>query len=283
MEELRIHFTGSGSSALIDCLDKAFTKSRLRRARIITPAYEIYHPNDIINTKLKFPLIAKPIHEDGSVGISDDSISKNVAELAGTVKKIHEIYEQAALVEEYIEGRDITASVIGNGEEVTVLPLSESVFYKHDGPTLLTFEANWVPESKAYQNSVSKCPCELDYEVELRIKDFAKKAYKIMRCRDYARIDFRLRDKTPYVLEVNPNPCINPIGSGFVTSGEASGLSYDELINKILENSVKSRNLVAEPFSFGDMYGNYSQRSHKKRQTHYRNDIIQNKDIPYRR
>jgi D-alanine-D-alanine ligase len=87
----------------------------------------------------------------------------------------------------------------------------------------------------------------LEAEIEKAIKETALEAFRIMRCRDYARVDFRLRDREAYVLEVNPNPCINPEGSGFILAGNAAGMSYAEIILAILECSIKDRGRMTTP------------------------------------
>ena len=240
MEARGINFTGSGSSTLKACLDKAVTKAELVKFNILTPAYAVYQPADRLDANLRFPLIVKPVHEDGCIGITAESVAHNPAELAARVAHIHRFYAQGALVEEYIEGRDITASILGNGSESTAMPLAECTYPENNGPCFHTFDANWKSETHAFQTTISRCPCELDPAVEAQIKSTALRAYTIMGCRDYARVDFRLAGSTPYVLEVNPNPCINPDDSGYVRSGKANGFTYDELIKHILDCSIHS-------------------------------------------
>lgn len=244
LEQENISFTGSGSAALKVCLDKALTKCQLLRNRIDTPAFEVFAPGSSILNLLEYPLIVKPAHEDGSIGISGDSIVHNTADLETQVRKIHQFYKQAALVERFIEGRDITASVIGNRQEAVVLPLSEIIYPQEIGPKFLTFDAKWMPDTLDYKVTAARCPCILDPEVEDLVKGIALRSYQVMGCRDYARVDFRLDGKSPYVLEVNPNPCINPDDSGFVRSARASGLSYVQMVGRILESAVKDRSKI---------------------------------------
>jgi len=250
MERLNINFTGSGSYALKSCLDKAVTKSELMKYGVITPAYDVIYPGDLCVTKCKYPVIVKPIHEDGSIGISKESIAKDVIELAVCIEKIHQLYNQAALVEEFIEGRDITASILGNGEEAMVLPLSEIIYLNQGETEFQTFEAKWLSESAEFQKCMALCPCAVEPQVETAIKQTALQAYGIMGCRDYARVDFRLKGDIPYVLEVNPNPCINPDDSGFVRCGKAAGFQYVDLVHQILESSVKNYCNIQEPVSY---------------------------------
>ena len=240
MEAQGINFTGSSSFTLQACLEKPVTKAELVKFNILTPAYAVYQPGDRFDADLRYPLIVKPVHEDGSIGITADSVAHNPVELAARVAYIHQVYAQGALVEEYIKGRDITAPIFGNGSEATAMPLSECTYPENNGSRFLTFDANWKAETYAYQSTIVRCPCELDPQVEAQIKAIALRAYSIMGCRDYARVDFRLAGSTPYVLEVNPNPCINPDDSGYVRSGKANGFTYDELIKNILESSIHS-------------------------------------------
>ncbi len=240
MEAMGVCFTGSSSATLKACLDKSTTKSILMKNGIKTPAYEVIQLDHEIDTSLDFPLIAKPVHEDGGIGIFNDSVVTNLKELEKVVTRIHKIFNQPALVEEFIEGRDIKVSIIGNYDQIEVMPLSECVYLDPEVAKILTFDANWVTATRAYQTVYTRCPCEIDREVEQSLANIAADVYNFMNCRDYARIDFRLKGETPYVLEVNPNPCINPTGSGFVKACEAYGLNYSDLIAHILTSSIES-------------------------------------------
>jgi D-alanine-D-alanine ligase len=250
LEAMKMHFTGASSITLQACLNKPTTKFELLSHGILTPAFEVYNMGDIHRTELIFPLIVKPVHEDGGVGIYDDSVVDNHTELARAIERIHTVFYQAALVEEYIEGREITASILGNGDTSLSLPPSECLYPDPEVMRVLTFAANWIPSNKGYQTIYSQCPCDLEPGVEASLREIAMKVYKIMNCRDYGRVDFRLRDNVPYVLEVNPNPCINPSDSGFVRAGMAVGLPFEQLINRILECSIDAsryvQNLVLE-------------------------------------
>lgn len=233
LETMGIGFSGSSSTVLKVCLDKSLTKAALAAAGLNTPAYEVINPGDQIKTGLKFPVFVKPLHEDGSVGISNDSIVHSNAGLAAKVSQIHRMYAQGALVEEYIAGRDILASVLGNGSAAEVLPLSECTYGHYDGPPILTFAAKWMSESAPYQKIEVACPCTLDPETARLIRSMALQACAVLGCRDYVSVDFRLDGRTPYILEVNANPCINPDGAGFVRAGGEAGYSYTELVARI--------------------------------------------------
>jgi D-alanine-D-alanine ligase len=243
IEDLGIPFTGAGSVALRLCGNKAITKDRLVKCGVPTPPYEVYDYDTPIVSQLRYPLFVKPVHEDGSIGITDESVVKTPAELAARVNYIHLNYFQAALVEEYIDGRDISISVLGNGDEVEAFPPSECAYPAGESIRFLTFATKWLEESCGYQTAFMRCPSELGLAVESEMKRVAVRAYRIMGCRDYARVDFRLLDDVPYVLEVNPNPCINPHGSGFINATGAKGYDYIETVNRILECSINRRKL----------------------------------------
>jgi D-alanine-D-alanine ligase len=237
MERLHISFTGSGSQTLKTCLDKGQTKDALRRHGIATPDYQVIAPGEIVRATCPFPLIVKPVHEDGSIGIDRESIVWNPDDLSERVERIHHIYRQAALVEEFIVGREISVSILGNNGDMRALPPSEIVFPGQDGTQFLTFHAKWIPESAEFAAAESRCPCDLDSKVERFLMETAMRACRVMGCQDYARVDFRLKEGVAYVLEVNPNPCINPQGSGFVGAVNALGWDYKEMISRILEVS----------------------------------------------
>ncbi len=239
MEYLGIPFTGSSSTTLKTCLDKAATKKILRASKITTPDYQVIEPGGSLDIPVQYPVIVKPVHEDGCVGISVDSRVRNHDQLEKQVHRIHAVYQQAALVETFIEGRDITCSILGNGNEAHALPLSEIIYSDKDGPCHLTFDANWVSGSNEYQDSRSRVIDQLDTGLYKSIQALALSAYRVMGCRDYARVDFRVQGDIPYVLEVNPNPCINPDGAGFVKSALSAGYSYPDLVKSILEMSMR--------------------------------------------
>jgi D-alanine-D-alanine ligase len=239
MENNNILFTGAGSKALLDCLDKVFSKNRFLENNIPTPGFqEFRNSNDQLDPNLKFPLIVKPVMEDGSIGINEDSFVKDKIALKAKVSQLLKRYHEPVMVEEYIDGQEINAAFLVN----EMLPLSEIVFDLPEGkPRILTYECKWVTESEDYRKTIGRCPAHVSNEVEKKIKEIALKAVDIMGVRDYARVDFRVRDNVPYVLEVNPNPCINPDGTGFIRSANAAGYQYKDIIHKIISSALKRK------------------------------------------
>jgi D-alanine-D-alanine ligase len=200
----------------------------------------VIKPGETVEVGIEFPLFVKPVALESHIGVSTNSIVYTQTELAAKVDEIHHLYKQAALVEEYIEGRDIHAAVLGNGAGLQVLPLSEIVFLPgFNGPKVLTYEATWLEGSTAYANNIAVCPCVLSDQTRELITEMARASYNSLGCLDYARIDFRLEGEKPYILEVNPNPCLYPEIAGFIVSSKVAGFDYPATINKILESAMQ--------------------------------------------
>ncbi|MBU3933159.1 MAG: ATP-grasp domain-containing protein [Candidatus Omnitrophica bacterium] len=237
LDILQISYTGSNFLSLATCVNKARTKEILVFHGIPTPEFQVFYRN---NGKLKeglhFPLIVKPLHEDASIGLRRESVVSNPAGLKERVDFVLNNYNQPALVERFIAGREVYVGILGHKENLTVLPVSEIVFGSNLAQTakICSYEAKWVPESQQYQRSPVECPAKLDKTLRQRLIEIAKRAYSLLDCRDYGRIDFRIDgNRRPYVLEVNPNPDISE-DAGLAKMAKASGMSYDELIEKIL-------------------------------------------------
>ena len=239
LEILKIPYTGSNPLALGLCQDKGLAKDILRAHNVATPNYQIMEKPETLKREMHFPLIVKPLKEDASIGISKHSFVRNYAELKKQVNYVNRVYKQPALVEEYISGREFNVSILGN-EEPTVLPISEIMFGFENEPKIVDYAAKWLKDSDEYAKTKPVCPAELDVEVKSLIEENALKAYKVLRCRDYARVDIRLKNETkkPYVLEVNPNPDISP-EAGFARSLRAAGITFREFVKMILGFALK--------------------------------------------
>jgi D-alanine-D-alanine ligase len=241
-ELLKLRYTGSNPLTLGSCLNKVRTKEILSNHKINVPAYRVFRSADEVTVrKIKFPAIAKPIHEDASIGISNASVVYDRDRLKALLDEMIRKFKQPILVEEFIEGREFNVAIVGN-EEVVALPISEIDFslmpegYHH----IVSYEAKWIPESVEFKSTVPVCPAKINRRLEQKIRNTAIKAYQAMGCRDYARVDMRV-DKlgNVFVLEVNPNPDLSPTGSGFARSAAAFGWSYSQLINNIVQSAFK--------------------------------------------
>ncbi|HTY36994.1 MAG TPA: ATP-grasp domain-containing protein, partial [Bacteroidota bacterium] len=187
-------------------------------------------------------VIVKPSLEDASVGIDNGSIVDSFQALKKRVRFIFQNFDQPALVDEYIEGRELNVAIIGNRRPI-VLPISEIDFsgLPDNLPHIVTYAAKWMEGTDEYKGTVGVCPAQLPADIERQAKDVALQAYRVMGCRDYARVDMRLdKNNNLYVIEVNPNPDISD-DAGFARSARAYGFSFDEIINKIVEYALERR------------------------------------------
>jgi D-alanine-D-alanine ligase len=242
-ELLGIAYTGAGTLALGTCLNKVRTKDLLCFHGIPTARYALFADAKTLSyddIRLDFPVIVKPSREDASIGIENASIAKDFESLKQRIAYVVNVHNQAALVEEYIDGRELNVAIIGN-EKPIVLPISEIDFTRlpPEYPKIVTYNAKWLDGSAEYVGTVGTCPAKLESEIENLVRQTALKAYRLLEIRDYARVDIRLdRNGTPFVLEVNPNPDISH-DAGFVRSARAMGMTFDDMIVKIVECALE--------------------------------------------
>ena len=236
LESLGVPFTGSGSITLALALDKAKTKQILSSEGIPTPAWQLFPtPHTPLNATLEFPLIVKPNREGSSKGIWRESVVGDKAALRRQVAHVIARYHQEALVEEFIDGVELTAGVIG--EEP--LPILEIDFSPCRGSE--EFFYSW--RMKEFQGDASRglapalhCPARLDAATAARVQAVALRAHRALGCVDFSRTDVRLRaDGTPFVLEVNPLPGLSPRDSNFPVMTGAAGIPHDVLIRRIVD------------------------------------------------
>ena len=234
MDRLGIHYTGAPTATLHRCLDKGQAKKALLAHSISTAPYDVFtHDDQPIRVPL--PAIVKPLAEDASMGITRESVVFDETALRRQVQYVLDVYHEPALVEEYIIGREINVGLWGNGH-THILPLSELSFENWSDPyqQFCHFEAKWIPESPEYQSMPVICPAKIEAETAERIREIAQRSYNALGCRDYARVDLRVRDGMPYVLEVNPNPCLAP-DAGFSNAARAAGFDYPAMASQIAD------------------------------------------------
>lgn len=238
LDMIRVPYTGSGHRALTMCLDKAYTKMVLKYYGLPTPRSYVSDNAADTKHKLNYPLIVKPIREDGSIGIKDDAVVENGAALKARITRILRNYKQPALVEEYIDGREFNVSVIGNDDPVA-LPVSEILFgskgLKHK---VVSYDAKWKPKSPQDKSTPTRCPAEIDARFAKKLQGIALRAYVAMGLTGYGRVDLRVDAGGAYVLEVNPNPDIS-MGAGLAKSAASAGIAYEELIDRVLKYGLK--------------------------------------------
>jgi D-alanine-D-alanine ligase len=238
-----IAYTGSPTLALGLALDKALTKSIFVATGVPTPRHQLFNREKArVEPHLRFPLIVKPVHEDASIGIDSNSIVRDEDELLRRVHFILNEFEQPALAEEFIEGRELNVAVIGASDgELTTLPIAEITFdnVPKGHPHIVSYEAKWVEESPIYKTTVPECPARLPEQVEIDARRIALDAANAIGLRDYGRVDIRLDgNDNLFVLEANPNPDISE-DAGFMRAAHASGRTYAGTINEILNLAIE--------------------------------------------
>ena len=243
LDLVRIPYTGSAPLTLGLCQDKGKVKDILLSQGILTPRYKIFE-REVEHIKGNvFPIIVKPLHEDGSLGISKESVVYDDETLCRQIQYIIDKYHQPALVEEFIDGRELNVSLMETNGTVGVLPISEIDYSEvPEGiPKICGYEAKWVTESPEYQKTKPICPAPLEWVTKRRVEHIAIKVFKLFGCRDYARVDMRVdRNGKIYVLEVNPNPDISP-QAGLTRAIKVQGMTYADFVGNLLERALQRK------------------------------------------
>ncbi len=235
--------TGNDTPGLLLSLDKWQSKTLLHAAGIPTPKGLIVHPGQPIPARDLFdgPYIVKPVRADASEGIDNTSIvRKRGGDLHEVVQRIHEQFTQPALIEQYIDGRELNVSVIWRDGEPHVLPLAEIDFSAFDAtrPRIVGYEAKWLADTFEYHHTPRIIPAPLSKRLSRRIRDLAIASCRSLGCFGYCRVDFRL-DKAdcPYALEVNANPDIS-LDAGFAAALESAGISYEAFVKLTVDDAA---------------------------------------------
>ena len=246
LEMLGIPYTGSDPLTLGICLDKSRTKEILSYHRIATPRFIVINSLDqLSSSKNFFPCIVKPLYEGSSKGIFNSSVVYSNEELYSQVQKVIVEYEEPALLEEYLKGREFTVAVLGNDDNIQVLPIVEIRFDSlPDGVNhIYSYEAKWIWDTIENPIDVHECPAKISMALRKEIERISIATYRVLRCRDWCRIDIRLDDAgKPYILELNPLPGILPDPeehSCFPQAARAAGMDYDTMINAVLRAAIE--------------------------------------------
>jgi D-alanine-D-alanine ligase len=237
-EQKQIKFSGGSSFALFITSNKILTKDFLKGINIKTPSF--YYSNiGIINPILiEEKVIIKPIDEEASCGIDDNSVT-----LFDNYKMIKSYIKNNPLnfIENYIEGDEYSISVMKINSKVVILPIAKMEFinYPNEKPKILNYKSKWDESSYEYKNTQRVFIDETkDSPLFKEMKSICKKCYKKLGSKGYLRIDFKVdKNNIPYVIDININPCITH-DSGFVAAANKYGLTYDELINTIINEAI---------------------------------------------
>lgn len=251
LDMLRIPYSGSDPLTLTTCLDKARTKEILSYHNIPNAKFLfVENIDDLKNFNLSFPVMMKPIAEGSSKGIYNASYVTNINDLNDRLKEYLDKYQQPFIIEEFLPGREFTVAIIGNNSDTEVLPIVEINFNQlpKDLIPIYSFEAKWIADTRENPLDIFSCPAKLEPSLEEKIKDVALRTYRVLRCRDWSRIDIRLdKNGEPNVIEINPIPGVLPDPSDnscFPKAARAAGISYADMINKVLFSAAKRYNLI---------------------------------------
>jgi D-alanine-D-alanine ligase len=237
LDSMGFAYTGADAAALALSDDKRQMKSVLREHGVSTPEYKIYE-RDQVNGWDLFPAIVKPAFEHCSVGITAESVVTNPQELHTQIGWVTEELQQPALVEEYIEGPEYPVWLLGNGR-LEMLPLFEWDFsaLSRNGRGMITFAAKFALDPSI---QIGLKPAGLDQSQQSRLKRLLVRAYRVMRARDYARFDVRLRDGQFYILDVNLNADISTENS-FAASIASAGYTYGQMGSRLVNLAWRRR------------------------------------------
>lgn len=240
LDLLGVPYTGCGPGEYYLGQDKVLAKKLLAFAEITTPKFAVFHRDKDFETagNLRMPLFVKPAAMDSSIGIGKKSLVKDATEMMQRVLAIHKDCGDAALAEEYIEGRELYVGVLGNNGEAQALPPVEVDFsgLPEGEPRVYSANAKWEKGSKEYQGTKAIL-ADLPDELRARVHKVSLEAYRTLRVRDYGRVDLRLAETGDiYVLEVNAS-CYLERNDEFTMAANAAGIAYEDLIQRIVEHA----------------------------------------------
>ena len=243
LELMKQPYTGCNPRGLTICRDKALSKMVLAYHRIQVPAFAVFHMNRVVkrSKRLKFPLLVKSISEEGSVGIARASIVNDDAKLAERVDFIHRQTKTHAIAEQYIAGREIYVSVIGNQRLQCYTPWELVIEKLPEGaPNIATSKLKWDPAYQEKVGVVTKA-AEIDKKMSEKLQRLSKKIYRTLFLSGYARLDYRVTDDGDiFLLEANPNPQIAN-QEDFADSAKHCGVDYEPLLQKIMALGLRYR------------------------------------------
>lgn len=243
LEAAGLAYTGSGPDAMHLTTNKVLAKKWMRAQGIPTPAW--FMPGCTAETDIAFPAmcIVKPVWEDASVGIDGTSVveARSAYDLDRLVQERTRRFRKPCFAEQFIDGREFNVAVLASGQaRPEVLPVSEIVFdLGADNPRIVDYNAKWIEDSAEYRGTQRVLDfADSDRELIERLKETALGCWDAFGLTGYARVDFRVgKDGVPMVLEINANPCIAP-GSGFRASAEKAGISFGEIVGRILQDAL---------------------------------------------
>ena len=237
LSQLGMRFTGVSAEAMDFSCDKPMTKTRLRLAGLSTPdwcAPPDWRGLELAGTR---PFIVKAALEDGSIGLDDDCVVTGAAAIKARAEDCLRKFGGAWFAEEYVEGREFNLSLLGNAHTLRILPMAEMTFadWPSGKPRIVGYGAKWDEGSCGYRHTVRRFGVEQDEPaLAEKLRAACEGVWKLFDLTGFVRVDFRVREATPLILEINPNPGIAP-DAGFAAAAEQAGMTYDDLIEAIVK------------------------------------------------
>jgi D-alanine-D-alanine ligase len=243
LEMQGLPFTGCGSTGLVLCKHKGISKKILGYHRIHVPEFAVIPRGKrcVRPKRLKFPILVKPLKEEASLGISQASFVETDEQFKERVQFIHEKYDNDVIAEEYIEGRELYVSIVGN-HRLQVFPIRELVFKEvlPDEPKIATYRAKWDEEYRKRWGLQNRFAEGLDPALIANVEQTCKRIYHLLTIDGYARLDLRLTASNEvYFIEANPNPML-AADEDFAQSAARASLSYPQLIDRIIRTGLKT-------------------------------------------
>lgn len=249
LEMLGIPYTASDPVTIGICHDKSRCKEILSYYNIPTPPFFITD-SPLNGEAVNFPRFVKPVHEGSSKGIYNSSLVNCKKELNKEILRIKTDYNQPSIIEQFLDGPEFTVAIIGNGENARVLPIVE--INLNEVPEgfnkIYSYEVKWFFDTRENKLDIFSCPADISHELTKKIEKICLDAYKVLRIKDWARIDVRCdRELNPYIIEINPLPGILPDpddNSCLPKAARTAGIGYDELINTVLDFASRRYKLI---------------------------------------
>ncbi len=238
IERMGFRHTGASADSIELCINKPRCNETLKRHGVPTPRFQVFE-QAAGDFNLEFPVIVKPSVEDASMGIDLSSVVCNREDLFRRVAYIIDEYQQPAMVEQFIAGRELAVAMWGN-DIVEILPIAEDDYSAIPDPLqhLLTYESKWKPESPYFQNIPSRIPASLTPGEEQTVRNVAEASFRAAGLRDLGRVDIRFDNGIPYVIDINELPDLSP-DAGFWNSVHVTGLTYPQMIERVLIHALR--------------------------------------------
>ncbi|HEY7422919.1 MAG TPA: ATP-grasp domain-containing protein [Gemmataceae bacterium] len=245
LEWLEVPYTGCPYQTLCLARGKHMTKHLLAGAGLPTAKFFVAEDVPVEDNPLGWPVIVKPATQDASVGVDQGSVVTNLERLNDRIAYLLDNYGPPVLIEEFIRGREFSIGLV-EAPELRVLPVSEILFVEKDPDfwPIVTYDAKWKPGSRDYEATPPNYPARVSPRLRDKLQTLAKRAFRLLGCRDYARVDFRVRGGRPYILEVNPNPDFSPT-AGLSGGLESAGISHERFTVDLVQRALARGGKVA--------------------------------------